>query len=169
MKRAFTLIELLVVVLVISLLLAIILPNLAGIRAQSRDVKRRSDLEQMALNIELYYTYNHHYPIWNVSSTPVGGGCLETPNNPLTTDTSSSPIFFTSAYQSTVPRDPSPNNYCYFYQSDASGANFKIAAWLEKDLEKAQNDGGTADHCYEVFGGPGGGQSIEVTNSNPQK
>ena len=159
-QRSFTLIELLVVIAVIGVLAALVMPNLIQARAKARDARRLSDLDQLAKAMELYFNDHNHYPIWE-------SGCLETPNNPLIEGTPSSPAFFTSQYMAkpTGLKDPLPSKYCYYYKSDSTGGNFKIAAYLEKDTEKALNDNGTASNYYEVYQGPtGSGTAISLTN-----
>ena len=107
--------------------------------------------------MELYFSDYNHYPIWE-------SGCL-TSGNPLTADTTSSPAFFTSQYMKTVPKDPLPNKYCYYYKSDSAGVNFKMAAYLEKDTARSTNDGGTATYYYEVYAGPtGSGTAIPLSD-----
>ena len=156
--KSFTLIELLVVIAIIGLLAALIIPNLTQTRAKARDARRLADLDQLQKAMELYYNDHNHYPIWE-------SGCLEEEDNPLITGTPSSPAFFTAQYLARIPKDPLPNKYCYYYKSDSTGGNFKIAVYLEKDTEKAQNDGGTASNYYEVYQGPtGSGTAISLTN-----
>ena len=150
----FTLGELLIVIAIIGILAAIVTFSIANVRTKARDTKRRADLEQMALNLELYYNYNRHYPIWE------SGGIFQSEDNPLKNDTTSSPIFFTSIYQSTIPRDPLPSKYDYYYKSDAKGANFKLVTYFEEDTASAANDGGTANKYYEIYTGPTGSESV---------
>ena len=164
-QRSFTLIELLVVIAVIGVLAALVMPNLIQARAKARDARRLSDLDQLAKAMELYFNDHNHYPIWE-------SGCLETPNNPLIEGTPSSPAFFTSQYMAKPAglKDPLPSKYCYYYKSDSTGGNFKIAAYLEKDTEKALNDNGTASNYYEVYQGPtGSGSAIEIDNDTLAK
>ena len=158
-QRSFTLIELLVVIAIIGVLAAMVMPNLIQARAKARDARRLSDLDQLQKAMKLYFNDHHHYPVWE-------SGCLDEASNPLIAGTTSSPAFFTSLYLAKPPKDPLPNKYCYYYKSDSTGGNFKIAAYLEKDTEKAQNDGGTASNYYEVYQGPSGsGSVINVDNS----
>ena len=126
-QRSFTLIELLVVIAIIGILAAIALPSLANVRAKARDARRLADLDQLAKAVELYFSDNNQYPIWT-------SGCLETPGNPLITGTTSSPAFFTDKYMKTIPKDPLPNKYCYYYKSDATGGNLKMGLILRKIL-----------------------------------
>ena len=61
-KSAFTLIELLVVVSVLGVLVAILLPNLIGIRARARDSARKNDLRQLKASLRMYYNDYQIYP-----------------------------------------------------------------------------------------------------------
>ncbi|HUT96109.1 MAG TPA: type II secretion system protein [Candidatus Paceibacterota bacterium] len=61
-KRGFTLIELLVVVAIIGLLVTIVLVSLNNAKKKSRDARRISDLHQIVLALEMYYTDNNYYP-----------------------------------------------------------------------------------------------------------
>ena len=165
MKKSFTLIELLVVIAIIGLLAALIIPNLTQTRAKARDARRLADLDQLQKAMELYYNDHNHYPIWE-------SGCLDEASNPLIAGTTSSPAFFTSQYMAkpTGLKDPLPSKYCYYYKLDSTGGNFKIAAYLEKDTEKALNDNGTASNYYEVYQGPtGSGSAIEIDNDTLAK
>lgn len=54
-RRGFTLIELLVVVAIIGLLSSVVLSSLNTARMKARDVQRKSDVQQIALALELDY------------------------------------------------------------------------------------------------------------------
>jgi prepilin-type N-terminal cleavage/methylation domain-containing protein/prepilin-type processing-associated H-X9-DG protein len=67
--RGFTLIELLVVIAIIALLLAILMPALALVKEQAKEISCRSNLRQVGLTIYLYLQDNdfemanaHQYP-----------------------------------------------------------------------------------------------------------
>lgn len=62
-RGGFTLIELLVVIAIIGLLGSIVLASLNSARAKSRDAKRRSDLAQLRIALELYYSNHGNYPV----------------------------------------------------------------------------------------------------------
>ena len=61
-KNAFTLIELLVVISVLGVLVAVMLPNLIGVRARARDSARKNDLRQLKAAIRMYYNDFQSYP-----------------------------------------------------------------------------------------------------------
>lgn len=61
-KNAFTLIELLVVISVLGVLVAVILPNLIGVRARARDSARKNDLRQLKVAVRMYYNDYQTYP-----------------------------------------------------------------------------------------------------------
>ncbi len=60
--RAFTLIELLVVISIISLLIAILLPALAGARQAAQAINCSSNLRQITISTQYYVNDNHYYP-----------------------------------------------------------------------------------------------------------
>ncbi len=73
-KNAFTLIELLVVISVLGILVAVLLPNLIGIRARARDNAKKNDLRQLKTALRLYYNDYQTYPADNGSGGIVGCG-----------------------------------------------------------------------------------------------
>lgn len=54
-KNGFTLIELLVVISIVGILSSVAMTTLNGARAKARDARRRSDLDQIALAMDMYY------------------------------------------------------------------------------------------------------------------
>lgn len=58
----FTLIELLVVVAIVGVLASVILSNLTTARAKGRDARRLSDMKQIQIALELYFSNNIVYP-----------------------------------------------------------------------------------------------------------
>lgn len=67
-KQGFTLIELLVVVAIIGMLLSIIVVAFGNARLKSRDTKRLSDMQQIKLGLDVYYSTGSGYSstaTWN--------------------------------------------------------------------------------------------------------
>ena len=50
-----------------------------------------------------------------------------------------------------LPEDPLSSEYVYYYKTDADGWAYKLVAYMEKDKEKAEKDGGSAARYYEAF------------------
>lgn len=61
-SKAFTLIELLIVIAVIGILVAVILPNLIGMRERAQDTKKKNDLVQIKNALRMYYNDYNAYP-----------------------------------------------------------------------------------------------------------
>jgi general secretion pathway protein G len=61
-KNAFTLLELLVVISILGVLVAVILPNLVGVRARARDSALKNDMRQLKTALRMYYNDNQTYP-----------------------------------------------------------------------------------------------------------
>lgn len=115
----FTLIELLVVIAIIGILSSIILASLNSTRAKARDAKRKGDLKQLQLALELYFDSNNSYPStggqwWGVSanggSRDISGANAYIPG-------------LTPNYINVLPLDPSDNRTGwsgYLYRSDST-------------------------------------------------
>ena len=118
-SKGFTLIELLVVIAIIGLLASIVLVSLNTARVKARDTRRKTDLKQIQLTLEMYYDANGAYPTliwptWTVS------------NNAANWNAFTSAL---SAYISKVPVDPVntsgqgpwvDNIYTYAYRSNGT-------------------------------------------------
>ena len=61
-KKGFTLIELLVVISIIGLLATIVMVSLNSARGKARDARRKGDLHQIQLALQMYYDANGQYP-----------------------------------------------------------------------------------------------------------
>jgi prepilin-type N-terminal cleavage/methylation domain-containing protein len=77
-RAAFTLIELLVVIAIIAILAGLLLPALAGAKAQGKDAACINNLRQLGLGIRLWSSdYGDKYP-WNV---PISDGGAQGSDN----------------------------------------------------------------------------------------
>jgi prepilin-type N-terminal cleavage/methylation domain-containing protein/prepilin-type processing-associated H-X9-DG protein len=76
--RGFTLIELLVVIAIIALLISILLPALAGARAQGKDAVCKSNLRQLGL-ATTYYADDNAYHLPYILGTDYGYGPVNAP------------------------------------------------------------------------------------------
>ncbi len=101
--RGFTLIELLVVIAIIGLLASVVLASLNSARQKARDARRKADLKQMQLAVELYYDRMGSYP--TTDGWTSDAGCAGTLCVALVTNTQLLP---------SIPQDPSGlGNYFY--------------------------------------------------------
>jgi len=122
-SAGFTLIELLVVIAIIGLLSSIVLASLQGARAMARDAIRKSDLRQLQLALESYFSSNNAYP-------STGGSWWGVCVNGGSRDTSGPNAYIpglTPVYASVLPVDPLDNRTGwsgYLYRSD--GTNYKL-------------------------------------------
>jgi prepilin-type N-terminal cleavage/methylation domain-containing protein len=76
-QGGFTIVELLVVIVVISILVALTLPNLFGLQRRARDDTRKNDLKNVKSALEEYYSDHNAYP---AALTDLSG--FTVPNDP---------------------------------------------------------------------------------------
>jgi len=158
MKKSFTLIELLVVIAIIGVLAALVIPNLTQARAKARDAKRTEDLRALQNALELYYSDHNSYPSGEIGSNSQDGFCLERSLNEDGSCPSEKPDQFCNLikpYLARLPKDPQfrwsdPSSPCYYYITDDTGQAYKAAAKMEKDSQRAENDGGTNSQWFEI-------------------
>lgn len=129
-KKGFTLIELLVVIAIIGLLATIVAVAVSSVRKKARDTKRRADLKEIQLALEIYADANGGYPITTDDETCSGGWCgvCSAYGSKSTSGATGWIPNLAPTYVPTLPTDPKPvgGGSCYLYQSD--GANFKLLA-----------------------------------------
>jgi prepilin-type N-terminal cleavage/methylation domain-containing protein len=114
-NNGFTLIEIVVVATIISLLASVGLVTYAQFTKQSRDAKRKIDIETIRGSVELYRSNNDTYPD---AVTPGGsicdpGGCTST-----------------TTYMQKVPSDPKASTLTYYY-TKISATDYTVGAYLE--------------------------------------
>lgn len=131
-KKAFTLIELLVVVSIIGILIALSIFGLKGAREAGRDSRRKADLETIRSGIEIYKSDCNTYP------TSLGTSLVGDDSNPS--------CLATNTYISTIPADPSGDDY--YYSSDAT--TYRVCAVLEKPSIPADTCNGCPTCNYQV-------------------
>lgn len=71
-QSGFTIIELLIVIVVIGILAALVLNAFGNIQERARDTERRSDINGLHAQLELYYQDNGSYPT-GATATPTRG------------------------------------------------------------------------------------------------
>lgn len=150
-KKGFTLIELLVVIAVIGLLATIVSVSVNNARKKARDTKRKADLRNIQLALEMYYDANNQYPV-------VAGWVYSCNSSWDTLQSALSP------YLSNLPKDPintscaGPWNVGYYTYSYGTAT----ASYPGKyDLVAALENTSDSDRCgvrqwrYHTAGGEG--------------
>ena len=150
----FTLIELLVVIVIIGILSSLLIVNFASSRSRARDIRRKTDLNQVKTALRLYYNDFQQYPTNSGSQIR---GCGASGN----TTCSWGGAFATSeTYMKSLPEDPiNSGSYVYAYAQTVAGQGFTLTAYLENasDQDSAQSQircgvaaGSVADQVYMI-------------------
>lgn len=61
-ESGFTIVELLIVIVVIGILAALVLNTFQGVQARARDTERKTDVNALATQYEVFYNDNGRYP-----------------------------------------------------------------------------------------------------------
>lgn len=117
MRKAFTLLEILVVIGIIALLASITVVSYSRFVKQSRDARRKTDLEQIRAAIELYRNFKSVYP---------------TPGMVFGTD---SIVDGSTTYMSKIPQDPmfsgAEVNTYYYTSPGPTYQDYTLCTYLE--------------------------------------
>ena len=124
-QKGFTLIELLVVIAIIGILATIVLVSLNTARSKARDVRRISDLRQLALALEMYYDGDG-----NDAYIDSAGACV------VISETSLGAL--TTTYMGAIPEDPGTTDY--YYGADTTEQDYILRATLENDVPDGDVD-----------------------------
>ncbi|HUD18866.1 MAG TPA: type II secretion system protein [Patescibacteria group bacterium] len=111
----FTLLELLVTATIIAVLTVIGVVSYSAVNKRSRDVKRKSDLEQIRSALEMYRSDYAAYPA-------VGSGNW---NSASGLDTGDKTTGLVNSYLPAVPVDPLGSSATYYYKAETlSGSSY---------------------------------------------
>ena len=124
-KKAFTLIELLIVIAVIGVLIAIILPNLIGMRERARDSKRKNDLAQLKTALRMYFNDYNSYPETSINDTI----CCSEPTSPCVFCADNIFAVAGQTYTKDLPE-------IYTYTPRNAGQGFLLSTILENASDK---------------------------------
>lgn len=131
-SRGFTLIELLVVIAIIGILSSVVLASLNGARKKGRDARRKTDMKQLQVALEMYYDTNNAYP----SSSGVWRG--EIGYGGYGTGASGYVPGLAPTYIPLLPAEPTANPDGYLYLSD--GVNYKLLSHVSPETYPPAND-----------------------------
>lgn len=119
-RDSFTLIETLVVATIIALLISGSVVSYSYLNRQSRDGKRKADIEQIRSALEMYRSVNNIYP------TRAPGNC-----------TNLLPVLTPYIHQ--IPVDPKSTQYSYYCTITTN--DYTICAYLENGSGSCSNCG----------------------------
>jgi len=138
MKKSFTLIEILVVATIIGLLAAVSTISYSQLSKQSRDARRKTDLEQIRSALEMYRSNNDQYPTTITINCSSVGGIIDGSG---------------AIYLSSIPKDPKCNIYSYYYFS-SDGTDYTLGAYLESGGTNCGGSCGSAtcNYCLGPLG-----------------
>ncbi len=142
MKKAFTLIEILVVATIIGLLAAGASITYSQLAKQSRDARRKADLEQIRAALEMYRSNVSAYPTTFPLNCTIATGMTDDSSN---------------TYLSTFPKDPKCSTYSYYYESSATttyslGTRLENPAGSTCTVTKACGTEGNCNYCLGPYG-----------------
>ncbi len=137
-------IELLVVVAIIGILGGVVYVSGGDARAIARDKTRVNTLKQVQLALDIYYERTGEYPPG--IADPPEEGTISCSSNFLFLSELVDMGLFGTVVEDPLNREP----YRLGYAVSEDQEEYVLVAYLEKDTETAQSDGGYCDNYYEV-------------------
>jgi len=151
----FTLIELLVVIAIIAILVAFAAANFVGARQRAKDIKKKTELQQMKSALRLFYNDYTVYPGPSSTVTNRIDGCgSDTPpasncNAACSGQFAAGGTGCTNMYMKLLPP---ATDYVWSYQQRSSGDDFCLWATLDNvsDTETAKSQTKCSSICAAV-------------------
>lgn len=130
-QSGFTIIELLIVIVVIAILAGLVLNAFGNIQERARDTERRSDINAIHTQLELYYSDNGSYPAALTDLTDLNPDATVAPNAP----------------DETYTFDPQQDDGTACTTADGNCVEYNLSATLEADDTTFERDSlnGTPD------------------------
>lgn len=138
--------ELLVVIAVMGVLITVGISSYKSTQRKSRDVRRKSDLRQIASALELYYNDKGKYPsdngeLGNIKGCDAGDNVVCAWGN-LMKDSKG------TIYMVKLPGDPTSGGQ-YYYDAGGGAKNYQLYARLENDQDiDLKRETGTGNVYY---------------------
>jgi general secretion pathway protein G len=131
-RHGFTLIEIMLVVIIIGILAAMLVPNIAGRSDQARKTAARSDIESnLSTALDLYKMDAGQYP-----TTAQGlGALLAAPTVPPVPGQWSGPYL----KKKKVPKDPWGRNYVYLFPGTKNPESYDLASLGADGVESSDD------------------------------
>jgi len=147
-NKGFTLIELLVVIAIIGILSSVVLASLNSAREKARDSRRKADIKQLEIALELNYDKHGAYtqPENMCNDTSYGGlgACGNAGGSGDWDANSDLRDLITDGFMSVLPKDPLNNSTCkYTYAPWNAGQSGYTTGGQAYDLCATLEAGGT--------------------------
>jgi prepilin-type N-terminal cleavage/methylation domain-containing protein len=147
LRQGFTLLELLVVIAIIAVIVAFAISNFVGARQRARDVRKKSEFQQMKSALRLYYNDYTTYPSSGAPSVNTFNGCGA--GTPPSTACVGAFSAGTNVYMKLLP--PAAD-YAWSYERVAGGDDFCLWTTLDNasDTEIAKSQTRCATVCGAI-------------------
>ena len=131
-KEAFTLIEIMLVVIIIGILAAMVIPNIAGRGEQARRAAARADIDaNMAMALDLFELNLGRYPTTDEGLKAL----LERPSSEANSDQWNGPYL----KKKIIPKDPWSRPYVYVFPGPHNKESYDLSSMGPDGVESADD------------------------------